>query len=188
MSGIIQAAATDQYATVKVWTTADGAPKTDITFATSGLAIKYQSGNGSIGSLTPVSMTAGGAHADGGLYHRGNGTYKIGLTDALVASAGELSVWIELTDCDSSTDDIRVVAYDPDATDIGALSTALTESYAADGSAATAAQLLYLIAQHLNESSISGTTKTVKKLDGSTTAATFTLDDATTPTSITRAS
>jgi len=67
------------------------------------------------------------------------------------------------------------------------LTTALTESYSADGAAPTLTQAVMLILQHLSESSISGTTKTVKKLDGSTTAATFTLDDATTPTSVTRA-
>ena len=67
------------------------------------------------------------------------------------------------------------------------VTTALTESYNTDGSAATLTQLLYLIAQRLTEFSISGTTITVKKLDGTTTAATLTLDDATSPTSSTRA-
>jgi hypothetical protein len=67
------------------------------------------------------------------------------------------------------------------------LTTALTEAYAADGAAPTLTQAVMLILQHLSESSISSITKTVKKLDGSTSAATFTLDDATTPTSITRA-
>lgn len=66
--------------------------------------------------------------------------------------------------------------------------TAITEAYAADGAAATPAQLLYMIWALLAEKSISTTTVTVKKLDGSTQAMTFTLDDATTPTSITRAS
>lgn len=64
--------------------------------------------------------------------------------------------------------------------------TAIVEAYAAKGAAATLAQLLYEILQNLKEMSISGTTKTVKKLDGSTTAATYTLDDADEPTSITR--
>lgn len=66
------------------------------------------------------------------------------------------------------------------------LTTQMTESYAADGTAPTLAQSLFLIQQHLGDASISSTTKTVKKLDGSTTAATFTLDSATAPTSITR--
>jgi hypothetical protein len=67
------------------------------------------------------------------------------------------------------------------------LTTALTESYNTDGSTATAAQALYLILQRVTEFSISGTTVTIKKLDGSTTAATLTLNDATNPTSSTRA-
>lgn len=65
--------------------------------------------------------------------------------------------------------------------------TAVTEAYRADGAAPTLAQALCEILGHLGESSISGTTKTVKQFDGTTTAATFTLNDATTPTSITRA-
>lgn len=66
--------------------------------------------------------------------------------------------------------------------------TTLTESYAADGAAATPAQLLYMIYCAVGEFSISGTTITGKKLDGSTTAMTWTLDSATAPTSRTRAS
>lgn len=73
------------------------------------------------------------------------------------------------------------------AKDLGTLlTTAMTESYNADGSAPTPAQALMLILQQLTEFSISGTTWTTKKLDGSTTAATFTLNDGTNPTSITR--
>jgi hypothetical protein len=69
----------------------------------------------------------------------------------------------------------------------GVLTTQMTESYNADGAAPTVAQALFLIAQRLTEFAISGTTVTIKKLDGSTTAATLTLDSATTPTSSTRA-
>lgn len=68
------------------------------------------------------------------------------------------------------------------------LTTAMTESYNTDGAAPTLTQALLLVLQILSESSVSGTTLTVKKLDGSTTAATFTLNSSTAPTSITRAS
>jgi hypothetical protein len=64
---------------------------------------------------------------------------------------------------------------------------AMTESYNADGAAPTPAQALFVIMQSLTEGSIAGTTWTIKKIDGSTTALTVTLDDATTPTSKTRA-
>jgi hypothetical protein len=73
---------------------------------------------------------------------------------------------------------------DVSVTDI--LTTQMTESYAADGTAPTLAQALMLIQQSLGDFSISGTTITVKKLDGSATAATYTLDDGTSPTSRTR--
>ena len=67
------------------------------------------------------------------------------------------------------------------------LTTAMTESYNADGAAPTLAQALFVTMQRLTEFAISGTTITVKKLDGSSTAYTLTLDDATSPTSTTRA-
>jgi hypothetical protein len=60
--------------------------------------------------------------------------------------------------------------------------TTIAEAYAADGAAGTPAQILYMIQQALTEFTITGTTMTVKKLDGSTTAAVFTLDSGTTPT------
>lgn len=63
---------------------------------------------------------------------------------------------------------------------------AMTEGYAADGAAASPVQLLYMIWSFLAEKNVSGTTLTVKRLDGSTTAMTFTLDNAT-PSALTRA-
>lgn len=62
----------------------------------------------------------------------------------------------------------------------------LTESYSADGTAPTVEQALFLVMQFLYERAVTSTTVTVKKLDGSTPAATLTLNDATSPTSITR--
>ena len=70
----------------------------------------------------------------------------------------------------------------------GIWTTAITEAYAADGAVMTPAQALYMIWANTAEFAISGTTLTVKKLDGSTGAMTFTLDDNADPTSRTRAS
>lgn len=70
----------------------------------------------------------------------------------------------------------------------GVLTTAMTEAYNTDGAAPTLAQALFLLISATTEFSISGTTITCKKLDGSTSAATYALDSATTPTSRTRAS
>ena len=66
------------------------------------------------------------------------------------------------------------------------LTRTMTEAYRAAGVAPTLAQALYEVIAHMGEASISGTTKTLKKIDG-TTAKTFTLDSSTTPTSITEA-
>ena len=68
------------------------------------------------------------------------------------------------------------------------LTTQMTESYAALGAAPTLAQAEFEIRALLAEKAVSGTTLTAKKVDGTTTAATYTLNDATTPTVITRAS
>lgn len=66
--------------------------------------------------------------------------------------------------------------------------TAITEpTYRTDGAAGSLAQLIYEINQTLGDRSISGTTCTVKKVDGVTTAFQQTLDSSSTPTSITHA-
>lgn len=64
--------------------------------------------------------------------------------------------------------------------------TALTESYNADGAEATGAQILYGLFQFLTEATKSGDQYIIKKLDGTTTAYTLTLDSATQPSSKTR--
>jgi hypothetical protein len=69
----------------------------------------------------------------------------------------------------------------------GVLAVALTESYAADGAAPTLTQAVLAIQQFLQERDVTSTTVTVKKLDGSATAMTLTLNDALSPTAITRA-
>ena len=66
------------------------------------------------------------------------------------------------------------------------LYTALTESYATKGSQPTLAQSVYMIQQGLLERSVEDVTETVKTLSGAS-AATFTLDSATTPKSKVRA-
>jgi hypothetical protein len=62
----------------------------------------------------------------------------------------------------------------------------MTESYRAAGVAPTLAQSLFELIAQMGDASISGTTKTLKKIDG-TAAKTFTLNDGNNPTSITEA-
>ena len=61
-----------------------------------------------------------------------------------------------------------------------------TESYRDFTSTGTLAQLLYEVVAHMGNAAISVTTKTIKKVDTSTAAATFQLDSSSAPTSIVR--
>lgn len=67
-----------------------------------------------------------------------------------------------------------------------ALDVTLADSVPADGTRPTLRQAAYMIAQFLFERSVSSTTVTVNKVDGTTALMTLTLNDAASPTSITR--
>jgi hypothetical protein len=112
--------------------------------------------------------------------------YPANIYDSLIAGTDNLEVdTIQWLGTAAATPTVAGVP-EVDITHVGGTTT-LTESYAADGAAPTLSQAIYMIMQALTEFAIAGTTITVKKLDGSTTAATFTLDSSTTPTSRTRA-
>jgi len=64
----------------------------------------------------------------------------------------------------------------------------LTDSIPANGTLPTVRQALYMLTQFMFERSVTTTTMTVNKVDGTTTLMTFTLDDADNPTAISRAS
>ena len=89
----------------------------------------------------------------------------------------------------ASTDDIDLSATQKASVNTEAdtaFTTQMADSVASDGTIATREQAMYATYQFLTEFAISGTTMTVKKVDGSTTLFTLTLDDDTTPTSLTR--
>lgn len=67
-----------------------------------------------------------------------------------------------------------------------ALEAALSDSIPADGSLPSVKQALYMLTQFMLERSVSGTTVTIKKADGSTALFTLTINDSSSPTSITR--
>lgn len=114
------------------------------------------------------------------------------VTDALNAYDGPTNT--ELSTALASADDAVLAAIvglnDVSASDIiSALETeALPDSVAIDGQIPTWSQAMYAIHQWLFERAVSGTTMTVYKPDGTTALMTFTLNDATSPTEITRAS
>ena len=155
-----------------------------------GIAVTTTSGNA-------MSLAATGTSMHGLVVTGGNG----GTSDGFKANAGTGGVPIRGNITGNITGTLDTVTNLTNAATSGDLTatmktsvataatgTAVTESYATDGSAATLGQLAYMIWAFLAEKSVSSTTLTAKKLDGSTTAMTFTLSDATNPVSITRAS
>lgn len=165
-----------------------------------------------------VSAAGSFASPAGTVREVGQGWYQVDANAADVDTLGPLVLNATASGCDPFADLHDVVAYDPNAgsnlglTNLDAtissrlaasgytappaaaavaaavLSVALTESYAAANAAPTLAQLMLLVGQMLSNMTISGTTMTVYKLDGATPAATFSLNSATAPTSIVRAS
>jgi len=114
------------------------------------------------------------------------GTPTVDISADIAAVKAETALIVADTN-ELQTDDIPgliAALNDISVTDI--LTTQMTEAFAADGVAPTLTQALFLIQQMLGDFAISGTTLTVRQIDGITTAATFTLSDATNPTALTR--
>ena len=157
------------------------------------------SGNvsGSIGSLAAQAKADVNAEADTALADAGVTTTVTGRIDAAIstrasqASVDDLPTNLELAAALAAG---VVVTTNNDKTgysltssyDFSKGTTAMAESYAANGAAPTPAQALFAIHQMLMQFSIASTTLTVKKLDNSTTAFLVTLSDATNPTGATR--
>ena len=85
---------------------------------------------------------------------------------------------VTLVDTTTTNTDMLTVA--------NVLTTQMTESYASDGTAPTLAQAVFLTMQNLQDFTYVGTTQTVRQLNGTSTAATYTLDSSTEPTTKTR--
>jgi hypothetical protein len=106
-----------------------------------------------------------------------------GYTAPLDASGTRTAIGLASADLDAQ------LAALPTAAEIVAaqLTTAITEAYRANGTAPTLAQFMSEVLAHLGEMTIVGTTKTINRFDHTTAAETFTLNSATAPTAIQRA-
>jgi hypothetical protein len=122
---------------------------------------------------------------------------------ALIAALNDLSAAqvktqadAALTDYDPSTRAENVADASAIITEVNANETkidalftnALTESYAADGAPASPAELLYMIWSLLSSLKFVTTVGTSRKLDGTSSAMTFAIDDPDSPTDINRSS
>lgn len=114
----------------------------------------------------------------------GNGWYYVDLSTTDTGTAGPLVVRGTEATINPTEQAYQVVPQWAVQTD---LTSAVADSVAADGSRPSVQQAVLMICRFLMEKSLSSTTLTVKKEDGTTANMTFTLNNATNPTSITRA-
>jgi hypothetical protein len=103
-------------------------------------------------------------------------------TDAIGAATAALSTLLTSTGVVLTADERNAIADAAFARSLG------TESYAADGSVPTLAQMQFMILSIISQFSIIATALTTKKLDGTTPAMVYTLDNAANPTSRVRSS
>lgn len=156
--------------------------------ATSGSGIRAEAvgtghpGIASIGVGTGAGISAQAGATGNGIDALGGATSGSGLNAA--ATAGN-SDGITATHQGSGKDINGTLTLVTNLTNMP--TAAMTESYAADNVAPTPIQMLYQIWSAIAEMSISGTTITCNKIDGLTPSMTFTINDATNPTSRTRA-
>ncbi len=102
-------------------------------------------------------------------------------------TAGTITTVTNLTNAPTVGDLTAVMKTSVGTAALAQLTSTIPDSIPADGTRPSIQQALYMITQFLTEGSVSGVTYTVRKADGSTSLFTLTLDDATNPTSITRA-
>jgi hypothetical protein len=106
----IKLGSTDQSVTIRIVDSTDGTPETGVVAATSGLALYYRRQGAARVALTALNDLAGAnsAHNDGGLFHLGDGYYRVDPQDAAFAS-GSADVVIEGT----ATGMVVIGAYHP---------------------------------------------------------------------------
>lgn len=161
-----------QFVIVFAWDNANGAPKTGDAANITGRVSKDSVDSAATNDVNPTEISA----AD----HPGQYAFLMSQAETNCDLLGVTGV---STTADIDLQPVFIYTREP-----SIMTTQMAESYAADGVAPTPAQALMLIQQLLSEFAIVTTALTVKKLDGSTTAAVLTLDDDTNPTSATRTS
>lgn len=177
------------------WTTATGFSTLDAAGIRAAVGLASANLDTQLGDVpTLAEMTAAftevkGATWDSGtdtleaIRDRGDSAWITGAGGGLDAAGVRAALGMASANLDAQLDAL------PTAAEIttSLLTTQMTEAYAADGVAPTMTQALFLIQQVLTDSVIVGTTQTIRKIDGSSTAATLTLNDGSNPTGVTRA-
>lgn len=149
-----------------------GNPLTGLAFNTAGLTC-YQrnSPTATPAAVTLATQTVGGAFSAGGLVEidsaKQPGVYRFDIPDGLIPASGEAN-FVFTGAANLATHQLKVIPSQQ------LLLGKIAESYAAPGVSPTAAQSLLAIQQLLMNFNWAGATLTVTKVDGVTTAMTFT--------------
>ncbi len=181
--GVTLATAQGNYAPATAASMATAQADLDTITGTDGVTLATTQGN--YAPATAAAMATAQADLD---TITGTDGVTLATTQGNYAPATATAMAAAQTDLDTITDTgVTAVALTSAAiTDVWSTD-ALTELYNAQGAEGTPAQLMYLILSAVTEFDISGTVMTCKELDGSTPAATYTLNSATSPTNRTRA-
>lgn len=174
--------------------TSPGDPILGLLFSTAGLTAYYrQAGTGTLTAITLATQTVGGAYSSGGFVQidsvHAPGGYRFDIPNVVLATAGEWNIWFAGTPAGTvgnmETHQVKVFVGDV----AGIFVQQMVESYPSLNTAATPAQALQMLVQRQapTKRNVTGLTETVYKLDGVTTAFTYTLDLAGNPTTYTRA-
>lgn len=105
----------------------------------------------------------------------------------VAAAPVRTAVGLAAANLDTQLDAIPTLAEMNSSLTAALTTTVIADVVPADGTRPTISQALYMLTQFMLERSVSGTTLTVRKPDGTTALMTLTLNDATNPTTITRA-
>ena len=175
MSHVAYAGATDQ--TVDVWipdsTSTTGAGKTGLVYNSSGLVCYYR--KGATGSATAVSLatqTVGGAHSDGGFVEVSSsnmpGLYRLDLPDAVFDTEGVVKIMIH--GATGAAPVVKEVSVLPSKTTTqNAIADAVLSRSVSNVEGSAAEHSVCTLVLGATEMSISGTTLTIKRTDGTTT-------------------
>lgn len=169
-----------------------GAGLGGLTASTSGLIAEYRRQGQN--TWTAITLSAGtlGTWSSGGFVADGSlaGDYEIGIPNAALA-AGAQAVVIRLYGATNMVPvrlEIELDAVNYQLANFGILTGQMTESYAAINTSPTLAQALFEMLALFENFAISGTTVRTYQRDGVTQACAYLLNNATTPTALTRSS
>ena len=167
-----------------------GAGLTGLAYDTASLVCYYVRPGSAAAALTLATQTVTGGHSDGGFVEIDStnmpGVYRLDLSDAILATGVDTVVVMLKGAADMAplVLEIQLVTFD---LNIDPWAVQIPDSVPAKGTLPTREQAVYMINQYLQERGVSGLTLTTYKVDGTTGLMTFTLDDASNPTSHHRA-